>query len=499
MCQRVAGVNLLGNVGVSAPRLDMAETNCSTGGSDQTTSQPRLAWRITMILLAALLALAWVVWIKEHTWRRLEQLRDEFGAIESERFLLGLHARESVVRLNGALLRYQLSGDGDEREKFGRVARELSERLAAVGPRLSTTNELRALDDFRKAYATYLAETAELSERPARGIRRDTAAQIHDIIVEKSRNVVRLAEELTIAQRAAWTDFFVGSREALESLQRMLWTSVVALLAFIALSTILIFRAVVLPLRLQLGESRATIAQQEKLASLGVLAAGVAHEIRNPLTAIKMRLFSLKRALPAAIQGNEDLAIIDSEINRLEGIVKGTLQFARPAEPQRGEVLVTEIFTDVRNLLGTQLMSRGNELRVEADEGLSFEADRQQIAQVLINLIQNAAESMSERGIITLRARTGAATLANRSQPVLILEVSDTGKGIPSEAEARIFDPFFSTKEGGTGLGLSIAARIVQQHGGTIQYSTQANRGTTFTIVLPKQLTDESANIADRG
>jgi signal transduction histidine kinase len=306
------------------------------------------------------------------------------------------------------------------------------------------------------------------------------------------------AETLVAAQREAWTTFFGGSRDALASLQRLLWISVIALLGFIALITALIFRAFVAPLRVQLGESQALIERQEKLASLGVLAAGVAHEIRNPLTAIKMRLFSLRRTLPSPARDNEDLAIIDAEINRLEGIVKDTLQFARPSEPALVETPVADVFAGVNRLLGAQLAKRDIELKTEATDGLNIRVDRQQLQQVFINLVQNAADSIGGDGVITLRARTGAATLDHRSQPVAVIEVSDTGKGIPPEVERRIFDPFFSTKESGTGLGLSIASRIIEKHGGLIQYSTQLHRGTTFTIVLPRSLPDESTDSPDR-
>lgn len=456
-----------------------------------------MAGRIIALALAALLALGWVVWIKEQTWSRMEQLHEEFAAIESERFLLGLHARESVVRANAALLRFQLSGDADEREKFLRVTRELNSRLTNLTARLTTPEELRLAEEFKKALARYLVETADLADRPTRGIRRDTSAQLNDVIAEKAKDVVRLAEELVLAQRAAWTDFFTGSRESLAALRRLLWASVIALLAFIALSTLLIFRVIIAPLRVQLWKSRAVIAQQEQLASLGILAAGVAHEIRNPLTAIKMRLFSLKKSLPSSAQDSEDLVIINGEINRLERIVKDTLLFARPSEPQRADVPVGDILADVERLLGASLNKRGIELRIGPGVNLNAHLDRQQIEQVLINLAQNAADAIGEHGTVTLSARGGAITVAERSRPAVIIEVADTGPGISAEAGARIFDPFYSTKDGGTGLGLSIAARIVQRHGGTIQFSTRPNLGTTFTLVLPRQPIDESPNPAD--
>ena len=105
--------------------------------------------------------------------------------------------------------------------------------------------------------------------------------------------------------------------------------------------------------------------------------------------------------------------------------------------------------------------------------------------QVLINLIQNAAESIGHNGVITLRVTNGTKHLADRVLEAVVLEVADTGKGITPEVEKRLFDPFFTTKDTGTGLGLSIAARIVEKHGGVLQYTTQVNRGTIFGVVLP--------------
>jgi signal transduction histidine kinase len=112
--------------------------------------------------------------------------------------------------------------------------------------------------------------------------------------------------------------------------------------------------------------------------------------------------------------------------------------------------------------------------------------DPAQMKQVLINLVQNAADSIGHDGIITLRARAARKTLPNGGKNTVIIEVRDTGRGISAEAQERIFDPFFTTKDNGTGLGLSIAARIVQKHGGVLEYQTRVNQGTVFGIVLPQ-------------
>src|SRR5262249_41587197 len=119
-------------------------------------------------------------------------------------------------------------------------------------------------------------------------------------------------------------------------------------------------------------------------------------------------------------------------------------------------------------------------------------ADAQQLKQVLINLVQNAAESIDRDGRITLRAVRDRDSLGGASLSVAVIEVADTGKGIPSEVRNRLFDPFFTTKEGGTGLGLPIAARIVEKHGGELRYETEPDQGTTFKVLLPLAGNNES-------
>jgi signal transduction histidine kinase len=132
------------------------------------------------------------------------------------------------------------------------------------------------------------------------------------------------------------------------------------------------------------------------------------------------------------------------------------------------------------------------QLIVEPAPKVWIQVDPQQMEQVLINLVQNAAESIERDGTITLRARSSVARLGGRSRPVVILEVADTGKGMPPAVQKRLFDPFFTTKESGTGLGLPIAARIVEKHGGVLQCHTEVGRGTTFGIVLPRMEKDKN-------
>jgi signal transduction histidine kinase len=185
-------------------------------------------------------------------------------------------------------------------------------------------------------------------------------------------------------------------------------------------------------------------------------------------------------------KAHEDGRVIDREISRLERIVTDFLQFARPTDPQLATLPADQPLAEVAALLGPQLAKEDIRLVLEDGSPLRIHADAGQIQQALINLVQNAADSIGRNGKIVLRARPGRKRLRNGETEVVLLEVADTGKGIPPEVQKRLFDPFFTTKENGTGLGLTIAARLVERNGGALQFQTQANRGSIFSIVLPK-------------
>jgi len=230
--------------------------------------------------------------------------------------------------------------------------------------------------------------------------------------------------------------------------------------------------------------------KSEKLASFAVLAAGVAHEIRNPLTAIKARLYTQQKRLVKGSPEAGDSRFVDEEIDRLERIVREFLQFARPADPVLAPVSPAELLDEVSELLSAGCRKSAIRLTISAAVKTPVLADRLQIKQVLINLVRNAAESIGRDGSITLCARqTRVGFGAMQPWEAVTLEVKDTGRGIPPEVQARLFDPFFTTKPSGTGLGLAIAWRIVEKHGGTLRFET-SGKGTAFRIVLPVAKTE---------
>ena len=297
----------------------------------------------------------------------------------------------------------------------------------------------------------------------------------------------------------AWTETFswqrvndlrrtadqVVTQKDIAGLHQMLTWSSVLLLAMGAVLAGLIYRGLIAPLRENLRRSQLVIERQEKLSSLGVLAAGIAHEIRNPLTSIRVRLFTQQALLTKGSEEHEDNIFLAGEITRLEHIVNDFLAFARPADPQFLVVNATQPMRELVPLLAPELRKSNIKLKEEFLADPRVKADVGQLKQVLINLVRNAAEAMGRDGTITLRTRTEARRPGARATPVTILEVADTGPGIPPDVQQRLFDPFFTTKASGTGLGLSIAARIIEKHGGTLEFSTAPDQGTTFRIVLP--------------
>jgi signal transduction histidine kinase len=476
--------------------------DATPGLAGATGKVPAVRLRLAGLCLTALLGSILVLWASRTTWERVESLQREFAGLKADNFYFGVRMRGDIQRLNETLLRYRLRGDTNDAAAFQLQAREFRQWLEQNRTNAATPLEREFFHQVGMAYADYLAESysmlqaslgwASLRWLPWGGEARKFKTS-YEKVQAKSRDLLYLCDSFIVNQRASFGNFLNRSQGTLAQFQQLLQISLALVLVLAAALVVLVYRGMIAPLRLQLSETRAMVARQEKLASLGVLAAGVAHEIRNPLTAIKFRLFSLKNSLPPALAENEDAAVIASEITRLERIVRDFLQFARPSDPALVAVPVRRMLREVADLLGPQLEKDSIALKLEESEEAWVRADTQQIKQVLINLIHNSAESIERNGMILLRVRSESG-LDRAGSSAVVVEVADNGKGIPLEVRKRLFDPFFTTKAGGTGLGLPIAARIVEKHGGELRYQTELRRGTTFSIVLPRVQKDETEN-----
>ncbi len=451
-----------------------------------------LSWRVFGFVLVVAVGALVIAWIDTKIYGRMHQLERDFAAIKTERFYHAVRMRSALRHQNDALYRYHLKGERRDLDQYQAEAQELKQWIALRTMEVSTEEERALFRQLESAYEVYLRECIPLQKRNKMAYVRTELDEINEKLRQRSEPFLELSERLMQVQRGVFGAFLQESQNSLDSFQRLTKLSLILLVALSVSLVVLVYRGMITPLRLQLSESQAIIQRQEKLAALGGLAAGVAHEIRNPLTAIKFRLFSLRKSLGALESENEDATVIADEINRLERIVKDFLEFARPSEPELVDLPVSRLLEEVRDLLRSQLEKAAIRLVLEAADGLWVRADAQQLKQVLINLIQNAAESIGRDGTITLRGVKDRDSLGGATMPVAVIEIADTGKGIPPEVRKRLFDPFFTTKEGGTGLGLPIAARIVEKHGGELRYETQVNRGTTFKLLLPRVGTNES-------
>jgi two-component system nitrogen regulation sensor histidine kinase GlnL len=226
----------------------------------------------------------------------------------------------------------------------------------------------------------------------------------------------------------------------------------------------------------------------DRLASVGTLSAGLAHEIRNALVAVKTFVDLL-------LEKNQDAELSETvrrEIGRMDTIVSHMLKYAAPPLPRFAEVRLHEILEHslrmIQPRMGAKLIALNRDLRADEDR---LVGDDHQLEQAFLNLLFNAVDAIGSEGSVTVSTALTSATETfalhdgKKNERWLCVQISDTGAGIPVENLTEIFEPFFTTKPRGTGLGLAVTRRIVEEHGGTIKAESQSGKGTTFTVILP--------------
>ena len=235
-----------------------------------------------------------------------------------------------------------------------------------------------------------------------------------------------------------------------------------------------------------LKQSQLTLRRADRLSSLGLLTAGLAHEIRNPLVAIR----TFTQLLPERYDDAEFREVFQGlalkEVDRICGLINDLLNFARPSRPNIAEENLHEVVDGVARILENQAKDRNVKIAREFSADLPKAwIDREQLKQVFMNLILNAIQAMRDGGSLVIATRVSSDGDGNSSRPCVQVEIRDTGIGIPEENLERIFDPFFTNKDGGSGLGLSISHQIIQEHGGRILVRSRIKEGTSFFVNLP--------------
>jgi signal transduction histidine kinase len=232
-----------------------------------------------------------------------------------------------------------------------------------------------------------------------------------------------------------------------------------------------------------LKRSKSYIRRADRLASLGTLTAGLAHEIRNPLVAIK----TLTQLLPERLDDEEFrsqfLKIASGEVDRISSLVNELLDFARPSNPRWELEDINTILDGMILLISTETKKKLINITKNYASNLPHvQIDREQIKQVFLNILLNAIDATSENGKITVKTRS---FMKPDGEPYVQIEFTDTGCGIPREHLEDIFNPFFTTKTTGNGLGLSISNQIIQDHKGYIDVESQLEKGSSFFVNLP--------------
>ncbi len=242
------------------------------------------------------------------------------------------------------------------------------------------------------------------------------------------------------------------------------------------------FKATPMEMARQNEQLRQEITHSERMKSIAILASGMAHEIKNPLTPIK----TFSEQLPSRLDDKEFLLkfskIINKEVDRIDSLVQELLNFAKPSLPQLKKVNIHQLIGQTLDLLNNETIRHKINLNASLEnKNTLINIDPQQIKQALLNIFLNAIEAMPNGGTLTITT----SVIASEAKQSLIIEISDTGCGINPQDLPHIFDPFFSKKDHGTGLGLSITHEIIKNHNGKILAESELGKGTTFKIELP--------------
>lgn len=227
-------------------------------------------------------------------------------------------------------------------------------------------------------------------------------------------------------------------------------------------------------------------ARSEHLAALGRLASGVAHEIRTPLTSLKLYLQSVQDDLTISPDHSEDFALAMQQVGRIEGTINHFLNFARPCEPVLTRIDLPGLVADALSIVRPRATHQGVQVDVQATAGLPrVEGDVRQLGEALVNVLVNALEEMPDGGRLAISVRSGSGPSGHGDRSGTWIEVADTGPGIKPAHLEHLFEPFFTTKASGSGLGLAIAHGTIQRHGGVLRVRSQPGAGATFSFFLP--------------
>jgi signal transduction histidine kinase len=433
-------------------------------------------------------------------------------------FRTALTLENALANQKGFVTYFVLDRNPDWLRQLGEYRQIFRERLDHIRQLATAPEEKKALDIIESEYNDYILIKDQVIENYKTG-NHPPATRLHKEVRDRFFSLLNRCEQFNNLTLQKMSEMRSRSREEAGELRVIAVAGMgVALLLGVALAFVLV-NQILRPLRMlasetrpeggldgsnnevkaltqsvrglmedadqtqvALARSRENLLQAEKMALVGRLAAGMAHSIRNPLTSVKMRLFSLGRGLTLSRNQKEDFSVISEEIRHIDALVDNFLEFSRPPKLKMQAISPSMVVDRTLQLLHHRIKSFGATIKTERKGPISnIQGDIEQLTEVLVNLVVNACEAMDGDGSILIREEV----VNGRDKQVVFIEVSDTGPGIPEALIPKVFDPFFTTKEEGTGLGLSIARRIVEEHGGRLEVRSKEGSGAAFTLTLP--------------
>jgi signal transduction histidine kinase len=425
----------------------------------------------------------------------------------------------ALVNQKGFVSYYFLDGDPDWLRQLGEYRQIFKEKLNEARSLVDTEEQNEAIKRIESEYTWYINSKDQVIAHYKAGERK-IGASLHREVRDRFFKILDLCESYKGFQTERIREDRAQSRAQANRLRVTAVTGMLIVLLLALLLTFVLVSQILGPVRrlaleadpeggskggedevkalnksvrgliqeydhtqIELVRSREHLLQAEKMALVGKLAAGMAHSIRNPLTSVNMRLFSLSRALDLLAPQKEDFEVISDEIRHIDTIVENFLEFSRPPKLKMQRVSPSDVVDLAIKLLEHRLQSYEVEIKLQRRLPLpEIQADPEQLKEVLVNLVVNGCEAMERGGLIVIHEEKSFAEPLGK---VVVIRLTDNGPGIPESIQEKVLQPFFTTKEEGTGLGLSIAARIVEQHGGWLDLTSKEGEGTTFVITLP--------------
>ena len=483
----------------------------------------RISLRNRLFLILAILVLITLAGGSVMMWHTYQMDSLLKGIIDRD--LVALQAAEglknALVNQKGFVSYYFLDGDAEWLKKLGEYRQLFNERIKEARRLARTTTDKTTVDQIESEYSEYIGHKDQVISLYKAG-KHEPGTKLHKNVRSHFFKILELCETYKDVHSKRISLASVRTHNQAKRLRVIAGTAIWSVILLGALLAFVLVSQILNPLRrlalhgdgapktvesgdevkavgrrlhsliedadqtkIKLERSQEHLLQSEKLALVGRLAAGMAHSIRNPLTSVKMRLFSMGRMLDLSATQQEDFDVISEEIRHVDNIVQNFLEFSRPPKLKMQKVSPSDVVNMALQLLQHRLESYDAHVKLDRQRRLpEIMADPEQLKEVLVNLLVNACETMGGGGRIVISEQEGIMEPLGR---VAVIRVSDNGPGVPKAIQNKLFEPFFSTKEDGTGLGLSIAARIVEEHGGWLNLKSQEGKGATFTITLPSK------------